>query len=70
MFSTVLSSQMFTKDDLYIIKRIVDRYYAKACYEMRKKLKSKELYQKRKNRLLKKKYPTIVGALNTMTSKS
>ena len=70
MFSTVLSSQMFTKDDLYIIKRIADRYYAKACYEMRKKLKSKELYQKRKNRLLKKKYPTIVGALNTMTSKS
>ena len=50
MFSTVLSSQIFTKDELYKMKRIVDKNHIKAYFEMRKKLKRKELYQKKKNK--------------------
>ena len=48
MLSTILSTQIFTKDELFEIKSITNKKYAKAYYEMTEKLKRKDLYQKNK----------------------
>lgn len=43
MLSTILSTQIFTKDELFVIKSIANKKYAKAYYEMTEKLKRKDL---------------------------